>query len=64
MAARAAALFATARSSTSASPTTQCSNHVVGRDVVLHAENGVVGYGPFPARAKRTSISTTPAGSS
>lgn len=31
---------------------TQCSNHVVGRDVVLHAENGVVGYGPFPAAGK------------
>ena len=27
---------------------TQCSNFVAGRPVTLHAENGVLNYGPFP----------------
>jgi 3-oxoacid CoA-transferase len=27
---------------------TQCSNYVQGRNVTLHAENGILGYGPFP----------------
>lgn len=28
---------------------TLCSNHTAERDVVLHAENGLINYGPFPA---------------
>ena len=28
---------------------TLVSNYVAGRDVTLHAENGILGYGPFPA---------------
>jgi 3-oxoacid CoA-transferase len=27
---------------------TQCSNFVTGRPITLHAENGFLGYGPFP----------------
>jgi len=28
---------------------TMVSNFIAGRDVTLHAENGILGYGPFPA---------------
>ncbi len=27
---------------------TLCSNYIAGRDIVLHAENGFLNYGPFP----------------
>ncbi|MEA2625131.1 MAG: 3-oxoacid CoA-transferase [Candidatus Binatota bacterium] len=31
---------------------TLVSNFLVGRDVTLHAENGILGYGPFPAEGE------------
>ena len=31
---------------------TQVSNFIEGRDVTLHAENGILGYGPFPAEGE------------
>ena len=31
---------------------TMVSNYIAGRDVTLHAENGILGYGPFPAEGE------------
>ncbi|MBI4518108.1 MAG: 3-oxoacid CoA-transferase subunit A [Deltaproteobacteria bacterium] len=31
---------------------TLVSNYIAGRDITLHAENGILGYGPFPAEGE------------
>jgi 3-oxoacid CoA-transferase len=31
---------------------TMVSNYIAGRDVTLHAENGILGYGPFPTEGE------------
>ena len=31
---------------------TMVSNYIAGRDITLHSENGILGYGPFPAEGE------------